>query len=305
MTFIWIFHLLPKPLIGILLSLSAVAFGLCTGIIVKKIGDDLTIFTIVFYRFLFSVPLLLAYAVWVRGAQFWQINQRRTLVWRIIVGTCGMVFWFMSVRTMPFGQATAMFQSSVLFVTLLSPFFLGERVGIYRWSAVIVGLLGVGIITDPFSGGVSVYATYGLLAALSGAVLSILLRRLGKGDAPASVALWYNGSGAVVLAIVVLVMPHLLDRVSGETLVYLVLLGAIGSLLQICFTTSYKYVDAVVVASLRYIQMPMSGIVGYFIFAEVMTSVQIGGAALIVASCIVIAWREMVRGRAAHTDTPA
>ena len=70
---------------------------------------------------------------------------------------------------MPLGMATALFQSSVIFITLLAPIFLGEKVGIYRWTAVITGLAGVVIITDPFAGVMSWYALYGIGAALVGA----------------------------------------------------------------------------------------------------------------------------------------
>lgn len=279
------------------MSLLAVLLGVGTGILVKQVSDEVSIITTLFYRFLFSVPLLAVYAIYLRGPKFLQINQRRTLMLRIFFGSCGILFWFLSIRTMPFGQATALFQSSVLFVTLASPFLLGERVGIYRWSAVIIGLLGVVVVTDPFSDAVSPYAIFALLASLSGAALSILLRRLGKSDAPASVALWYNGVGALGMTVIVMIVPGHLTVPHGDILIKLVMLGAVGSVLQICFTSAYRYADAVVVSSMRYIQMPVSGVIGYFMFAEVMNMVEIIGAGLIIACCLVIAWREVVRAR--------
>jgi multidrug transporter EmrE-like cation transporter len=81
-----------------------------------------------------------------------QINQRRILFFRSLLGLCGITFWFLSIRSMPLGMATALFQSSVIFITLLAPIFLGEKVGIYRWTAVVAGLAGVVIITDPVCG---------------------------------------------------------------------------------------------------------------------------------------------------------
>jgi len=60
-------------------------------------------------------------------------------------------------------------------------------------------------------------------------------------------------------------------------------------------TTAYRYSDAVVVASMRYLQMPVSGMVGYFLFAEVMSHGETIGALIIISSCLVIAWRELVR----------
>jgi drug/metabolite transporter (DMT)-like permease len=190
-----------------------------------------------------------------------------------------------------------LFQSSVIFITLLAPIFLGEKVGIYRWTAVIAGLAGVVIITDPFSGAMSWYALYGIGAALVGAGLSLMLRQLGKGDAPASVAAWYNMAGFGVLSVIVMILPDQMQSISQSVLIDLVILGVIGSALQIVMTTAYRYSDAVVVASMRYVQMPISGIVGYFVFAEIMSASEIIGALVIIASCLVIAWRELVRTR--------
>jgi drug/metabolite transporter (DMT)-like permease len=288
-----------RPFLGLFLSFLAVLLGLATGILIKKTGTDIGIVTTLFYRFLFSIPLLCAYALYMRGRQFLQINQTKTLALRIIFGGSGIIFWFLSIRNMPFGQATALFQSAVIFVTIFSPLLLGEKIGIYRWSAVIAGLFGVFIVTDPFSGNISYYTLFGVCAAMSGAALSIVLRRLGKGDAPASIALWYNGSGTIVAGLVVIFMPSLLDPVGGELLFDLILLGVIGSALQICFTSAYRYSDAVVVSSMRYLQIPLSGMAGFLMFAEVMSFTQILGVVIIISSCLVIAWREFIRNREA------
>ena len=134
-------------------------------------------------------------------------------------------------------------------------------------------------------------------AAPIGAGLSLMLRQLGKGNAPASVAAWYNLAGFGVLSVIVLVLPDQMKLISQSVLIDLVILGVIGSALQIVLTTAYRYSDAVVVASMRYVQMPISGIVGYFVFAEIMSASEIIGALVIIASCLVIAWRELVRTR--------
>ena len=173
---------LPRSLVGVALSLLAVLFGVLTGILVKKLSTDVTLVTTIFYRFLFSLPIIFIVALVMRGWDWLHIHQRKTMCLRVFFGFCAMMFWFLSVRNMPFGLATSLFQSSVIFITLMSPFLLNEKVGIYRWSAVIAGLSGVVIITNPFSGAMTLAAFFGVGAALSSAVLAILLRRLGKGD---------------------------------------------------------------------------------------------------------------------------
>ena len=284
-----------KTIIGIICTLTAVLFGLGTGMLVKKVGTDVTVITTLFYRFLFSVPLLLLFALVARKSKFLEIKQKRTLILRIIFGFSGITFWFLAVRSMPLGQATTLFQSSVIFVTLLSPLLLGEKVGPVRWSAVLAGLIGIIIVTEPFSSALNAAALYGVMAAFSGAILAILLRKLGRSDKPTSVALWYNFAGAVILGFVIIYVPEQLSPIGGQILIDLILLGVVASVLQIFFTTAYKYLDAVVVSALRYIQIPLSGIAGYFLFAETMTSSQILGALIIITSCLVIAWREFIR----------
>ena len=161
---------LPRSLVGVALSLLAVLFGVLTGILVKKLSTDVTLVTTIFYRFLFSLPIIFIVALVMRGRDWLHIRQRKTMCLRVFFGFCGIMFWFLSVRNMPFGLATSLFQSSVIFITLMSPFLLNEKVGIYRWSAVIAGLSGVVIITNPFSGAMTLAAFFGVGAALSSAV---------------------------------------------------------------------------------------------------------------------------------------
>ena len=284
-----------RTIIGITCTLTAVVLGLVSGILVKKVGTDVTVITTLFYRFLFSVPLLLIFAIIARKSQFLKIEQKKTLLLRIIFGLSGISFWFLAVRSMPLGQATTLFQSSIIFVTLLSPFLLNEKVGWFRWTAVLTGLIGIIIVTDPFSSAISIAVIYGILAAFSGAILAILLRRLGRSDKPTSIALWYNFSGTIVIAVIIIIMPKQLSSIGGQTLIDLILLGAVASVLQIFFTTAYKYLDAVVVSSMRYIQIPLSGFAGYLLFSESMSLNQILGAIIIICSCLVIAWREFVK----------
>ena len=284
-----------RSIIGITCTLTAVVPGSVTGMLVKKVGTDVTVITTLFYRFLFSVPLLLIFAIIARKSQFLKIEQKKTLLLRIIFGLSGISFWFLAVRSMPLGQATTLFQSSVIFVTLLSPFLLNEKVGWFRWTAVLTGLIGIIIVTDPFSSTISIAVIYGILAAFSGAILAILLRRLGRSDKPTSIALWYNFSGTIVIAVILIIMPKQLSSIDSQILIDLILLGAVASVLQIFFTTAYKYLDAVVVSSMRYIQIPLSGFAGYMLFSESMSLNQILGAIIIICSCLVIAWREFVK----------
>ena len=160
-----------RPVRGIIFIVLSVIFGLIAGLLIKKSAQDASLITTLLYRFVFAVPPLLVFAILARGRLALKVSQRKMMLMRIVYGFAGMVFWVLAIRNLPLGQASALFQSSAIFVTILSPFLLFEPVGVYRWVSVLFGLLGIIMLTDPFSGQVSFYIIYGILAALSGALL--------------------------------------------------------------------------------------------------------------------------------------
>lgn len=293
---------MPSSIIGIILSLAAVGFGLLTGVLVKLISTDIPLLTVLIGRFWASLPVLFGVAIWMRGADWLHVSDKKTLSLRIIFGFCGMSFWFLSIRHIPIGLATSLFQSAVIFITLMSPFLLGERVGIYRWSAVIAGLIGVFLITDPLSEGLPAGVIYGVLAAISGASLSITLRRLGKKEHPLSVASLYNLSGGIFTVCVVIVIPSQFVLPSREDILLICLLGFIGSFLQISMTSAYRFTDATIIAIMRYLQVPGAILVGYLSFAEVPSAIQFVGTSIVVGASIFIVLREIYLGRKQAKD---
>ncbi len=286
---------MPPIFIGLILSILGICFGVGTGAIVKFIANDVNLVLTIFYRFLFSLPLLYVAAIIAKGRDFYKINAKKTLVIRVVLGLLGIFFWFLSIRNLPLGLATAIVNGSVIYVAMLSPFFLGERVGIYRWSAVLVGLFGVCVISGALNEQFELAILLPMAASLSIGGLQLALRRLGKSDAPAVVASWYNSIGALSVGLLILAVPSYWAMPAPHVIPYLILLGVFGSGLQICLTASFKYIDAVVIATIRYLQVPMAALLGYFVFQEVPTMTHYLGAMLIVGSCLVIVFREFYR----------
>ena len=137
----------------------------------------------------------------------------------------GNFFWVEARRNLSLGQAKALFQSLVIFVTILSPFLLQETVGIYRWSSVVLGRLGILLLTATFSGTNSYSIIYGLLSAISIALLSFFFRHLGKADHSLSVAFIYSFSAAVLMICLLILSPvsHLV--INSNVVQVLILLG--------------------------------------------------------------------------------
>ncbi len=275
---------------GIFLSFLAVLFGVISGVFVKVLSSELHLLTILSYRFLFSLPVIYLVAFYFRRSKWLEISDKKVLSIRIIVGLSGIFFWFLSLKYVPLGQATAIFLTSVLFVTILSPFLLKEKIGIIRWCAVIIGLIGVFVITGPFSKDIKIEIIFPLVGSLCGAGLYISLRKLGKSDEPVTVACWYNSVGFILTTLLYFFLEE--QIIELYQIYILVALGISASVVQLCLTTSYKYSEAVVVSTIRYFQIPMAGILGYFMFSEQLTYQQVLGTVLIFVSCLFIVWRE-------------
>ena len=286
---------MPHIIIGTLLTITGIACGSGTGLIVKIIADDISLLMTLWFRFLLSLPLLFLAAYWQKGIKAHQIKAKGTLCIRILLGIAGISLWFVSMRTLPIGLATALVLSSTIYVAMASPLFLQERVGIYRWSAVLVGLLGVFIIANLFSASFNVAILFPILASMASAGLQITLRKLGRSDAPASVASWYNFAGFIIMSLLLIIMPHLIEKPPSHIWPHLIALGVIGALLQLSFTSSYHYIDAVIVSTLRYLQVPLAMLLGYFMFSETPTIAQAIGIAMIVIASVVIVIREFMR----------
>ena len=143
---------------------------------------------------------------------------------------------------------------------------------------------------------------YALISALAGAGLSITLRRLGKADQPVTVAFVYNFCGFLAISVILALFFHQFMMPDFYQFVLLICLGGFSSLLQLAFTTAYRYSEAVVVSSLRYLQVLLAAILGFFMFSEIPDKFQIAGMIVVISSCMFIIWREFAISR---KQTPA
>ena len=289
---------------GILFSILTVLFGVLTSMLVKLLAQDLNIISILIFRFWFALPILMVSAFFIHKYRLFHVKNKVAMLLRVILGLSSITLVFLALQNISLGLATALFQSSIIFVTLLSPMFLGEKIGVYRWSAVIVGMIGVILITDPFSSRLSMGIIYGIAAALTGAALSIILRKLGKSDSPFTVTLIHNIAGAIIVSLAGLTIFPSKLVVSHDFGIWqvLILLGILASFLQLSVTLAYRYADAVVVTTLRYLQLPVAGLAGFLFFSETPSFFELFGACAIFISSMVIVWREFIRKTERNAD---
>ena len=296
--------------IGSLIGLAGIILALVTHMIIKHLSYDVDFLMILFGRFVFSLPLLFLFAIIARRTLFLKINNWKIVALRSIFGLTTMLLVFLSLQIIPIGLVTALAQSSAIFVTILAPIFVGEKIGLKRWSAVLLGLCGVYFMTNPIGifMGTSNLSSIGITLATCSAVthagLAIILRKLGQTEHPTTTALIHNfiTSFLVVCGILFFGSNFIGQKgTHGSEIIFnpnyyfyiLIVLGIIGSFVQYFMTTSYKFTDATILVTLRYIAIPIAAIFGYIIWNEVPTENQIIGGALIIISCVFITFREM------------
>ena len=278
--------------LGVSVALGEITILVVVSALVKLVSDDIATTTILLFRYALCLPLLLATAVWQRGRSALSITKPRTLSIRITTGLISLACFYAALDLMPLSLVTVLFQTLTLFVTLLAPMMLGERVGWRRWTAVIVGFGGTLLLLNPAAGG---WTLPGILLGLGspffGALMMITLRRLGRHDSPATTAVWHNGVGAMVFAVIVIVADAPLPTGKAD-MALLVAIGLLSSFQQFGLAFSHKLVPASILAPLHYLSIPMGIGAGIMLFGEVLTPEIIVGSAIIIASSIFILRRE-------------
>jgi drug/metabolite transporter (DMT)-like permease len=289
-------------------NLSVLTFTLMDAII-KDVSRVFPTGEIIFFRNLFAFLPLLFY-VWLRGER---LNLKTRNVWGHVMrggfGVTSMFFLFYSYQVLPLSDAIALGLSGPIFVTVLSVPILGEHVGWRRWSAVIVGFIGVVIMTRPGPGVFDIDAMWPLLGAVFYAFAMISIRRLGSRE-PSSTIVFYFSAFSVLASLVTIpfgsvdarfawVMPQ-----SFWPCVELFAIGLLGGTAQILLTNAYQRARASVVSPFDYTALVYGFVLAWIFFQEVPDAFLIVGGLIVVASGVYIIHRETAVARAQHRSPP-
>jgi drug/metabolite transporter (DMT)-like permease len=213
---------------------------------------------------------------------------------RVCCALVAMLCGFTAVIYLPLADATAIFFAKSFFVTILAVFILGETVGVYRWSAVLVGFLGVMIMLQPGTDNFSVYGLLSLVGAAGAAAVMILLRLLSRSDSPDTMMIYaVLGVGAVMI------LPGIYFWQEPTTLEWLLLIavGVVSYFAQKCNIFAYKHGEASLLASLDYVRLLWATLFGFLIFEQFPGGSIWLGATIVVGAAIFMIYRETRRKR--------
>jgi drug/metabolite transporter (DMT)-like permease len=286
---------------GILLKLiSAVLFAVMSAL-VRLLGVRYPIGEVVFYRSAFAIVPVMAVYAW-RGELAAVVRTERPFgqAGRGAISIVGMFCNFGALARLPLVEANAISFTSPLFSVALAAFVLKERVRIYRWSAVIIGFIGVLVVLSPHLSGdeltiavASATTMAGLAYALTGSLANagtvIQTRRLAQSETTSSIVFYFSLSCALAGLIT---WPFGWVSPTGAEFAVLIGVGLLGGTAHIFLTESYRYASASVVAPFDYTSMIWALVLGYIMFGETPTVMIAIGSLIICAAGLFVIWRE-------------
>lgn len=294
-----------RPLLAILIRLAAaIALTLMFTLVKLVEAHDVSLVESIFYRQALALPLVLGW-LWA-GPGFASVRTKRLGAhgWRTVIGLTGMALNFSTYLLLPLAEATVILFTTPIFATILSALILKEKVGRHRWSAVVVGFVGVALVVDPRNAALPpLGVAVGLTAALVVAGVSITLRQIGRTESATTTVFWFTVMGTAALAFAMPVAAKVHD---APTFGLLLALGITGALAQLGLTASLRLAPVSVVLPIDYSNLIWAALIGWLVFGTVPGPTLWAGAPLIIGSGLYIVYREhRLKRRATSAAGPA
>jgi drug/metabolite transporter (DMT)-like permease len=289
----------PAPqnrLLGIALRIgAATSFGFMAAMI--KLGSEagVSVPEMAFYRFAFGLPPLLAWIAWTRNFGAWRTRRPLAHLSRGAIGLGTMILAFSALTWLPLAESATIGFVAPLFSVILSALILREPVGRHRWSAVVLGLIGVLIVMRP--GGADLPAeglALALLAALGVAAVTITIRQIGRTESTPTIVLWFTLFSMIATGAL---LPFVGQAHDGRTWAILAALGLFGGMGQLFLTSALRFAPVSVVVPFDYTQLLWAVLLGWAVWDTHPPSTTWAGAAVIVASGLYTLYREHKLGR--------
>lgn len=275
---------------ALILMLAAFGFSLMVAMI-KVVGERLPVSQILFIRQL-GMTLILAPILIKTFPESLKSAQPHLQFLRIFLALIAMIFGFTAVINMPMADATAIAFAKSFFVTIFAVLFLKETVGLYRWSAVVVGFLGVLVMLRPGAEGYSIYGLMALGAAASAGMVMVIIRLLSRTDPPSTILAYQAIGVGLIMAV-----PAYIQWIPPTTMEWALLvgIGVVSYFAQKANIYAFSYGEASLLASLDYVRLIYATLFGWILFSELPSAGTGVGAGIIVLASIYTVHRESKR----------
>ena len=268
--------------------ISVCAFSLMD--VLVKWSDAYPVGQVLFFRGFCGIIPILFLIPRDRFLDFYKTTRPLLHFKRCLSGLIALVAIFIALRNLPLATVVSITFAAPIFTTIFSIFLLKEKVGLYRWLAVLVGFVGIIVITEPGFSSLNFYYVYPIIFCLGLSYVAIAIRKLSTTEPVWLISFFFSFSIAILGLLSLFqgwVMPNFLD------LFLLSMVGILGGLANLWLSQSYKYSEVSLVTPLKYLALVFAIIFGYFIWSEVPTLKTLMGALLVILSSFIIFRREM------------
>jgi drug/metabolite transporter (DMT)-like permease len=281
--------------LGMSAAMGAFLMFTVMNVFAKLLSENHSVVEIAFYRNLIaSLPFLIAAFAFGRR-EILVLRSKPVLVGvRAAIGTLSLITTFAAFALMPMADTTVLLFTSTLFVPILGVIFLRESVGPYRWSAVAIGFLGVVIMAQPTGQVYVLGIAVALCAAFMHAVLQIILRYLGRYERPETIAAYFFIIGTFLCA---LPLPFIAVRPTWAEIPLLFGVGLSGAAAQWLLSVAFRNARAAIVTVFNYSGIVWATLFGWMIWQEFPLPAVMAGAAVVIASNLLVIWRESRLGK--------
>lgn len=276
-----------------LLAMAMVSIMFAAGKLASE--RDVNIAETLFYRQLFALPVVATTLMLGPGLAGLRTNRLGAHANRTLIGMTGMVLNFGAVILLPLAEAMTIGFTVPIFATILSVLFLGERPGIHRLMAVLLGFIGVLVIINPGAPHASIPVvgfTVAITAAIATSVISLLLRQLGRTEAPTTTVFYFTALSIPPLGLAMLYFGQAHDPL---TWLVLIVMGLSGGFAQLLMTSALRWGPVSMVLPMDYSTLLWSTLFGWLLWNSWPSPSTWVGAFIIATSSIYIAWRERIR----------
>ena len=261
--------------------------------IAKYLSSDLSFFQITWARYFFTVLFTLPFMFFFFRKNLTWTTQPKLQIFRGLTLLFANVLFFYSISVISMAKALTLAFVAPLITTALSPFFLGEKVGFKRWSAVIVGFIGSLIVIRPGFIEFNLASIAALGTGFFYGIYLIITRKLHRSDSPLLTLLLTGVVGFVVASFLV---PVVWINPTFNQWSLLALMGIFACLGHLFLILSLKYADASKLAPFGYFEIVTNIILGYYFFSDFPDFWMWIGLLIIISSGIYITIRERSRG---------
>jgi len=255
-----------------------------------KWSSDYPTGEVLFFRGFFG--LLPTYFLIPKGKlkTFYKTERSKEHLFRCLMGLMALIAIVVALRELPLAVVVSLSYAAPLFITVLSIFLLSEKVGVFRWLAVIIGFLGVIIIAEPGFKGMNYLYFLPLIFCIGMAFVTITIRKLSTTEPIWLISIFFT----ITISIASLfTIPMGWKMPNFQDFILLALIGITGGSANLFLTQSYKLSEVSLVAPLKYLALMFAIFFGYFIWNEIPSIKTLIGASLVVLASLIIFRREI------------